>query len=79
MEIAFPYAGNLEVLHRPHEGKEVAGVVAVGLVGCVSKYIARSSRIRALQKVPHQLLEFRLKRLHPFVTGFVLHGGFSPF
>jgi hypothetical protein len=50
MEIAFPYAGNLEVLHRPHEGKEVAGVVAVGLVGCVSKYIARSSRIRASRR-----------------------------
>ena len=33
MEIAFPYAGNLEVLHRSHEGKEVAGVVVVGLRG----------------------------------------------
>jgi hypothetical protein len=50
MEIAFPYAGNLEVLYRPHEGKEVAGVVAVGLVGCVSKYIARSSRIRGSRR-----------------------------
>jgi hypothetical protein len=34
MEIAFPYAGNLEVLHRPHDGKEVAGEKPLALVGC---------------------------------------------
>ena len=31
MEIAFPHAGDFDVLNRPHQGKEVTSVVAIGL------------------------------------------------
>ena len=35
MEIAFPYAGNFEILQGAYEGEEVTGVIAVGLGGVV--------------------------------------------
>ena len=31
MEMAFPHAGDFEVLNRPHQGEEFTGVVAIGL------------------------------------------------
>jgi len=31
MEMAFPHGVDFEVLNRPHQGKEVTSVVAIGL------------------------------------------------
>mgnify|MGYP001126054858 CR=1 FL=1 len=31
MEMAFPHGVDFEVLNRPHQGKEVTGVVTIGL------------------------------------------------
>ena len=68
MEIAFPYVGNFEVLHGAGKGEEVAGVVAVGACRMCLQIYRPLLPHEVLQKVPQQLLEFRLERLYHLIT-----------
>ena len=52
MKIAFPYAGEFEVLHWSYQSQEVAGVVSVGACRvCLS--VHRPLLHKGLQKAPH--------------------------
>ena len=60
MEITFPHAGNFEVLHRPHQGKEITGVVTVSLGGMVFQvdlpFFLHEGRWQFLDQGPDLLL-----------------------
>jgi len=71
MEMAFPYTGNFEVLHRPHQGQEVTGVVAVGLGGMVFQVDLPFLLHEGLQKLLHHGLDPLLHFLYDFLAGFV--------
>jgi len=60
MEIAFPYAGNFEVLHWPHQGKEVASVVPVGFRGMVFQRDLPFLPDKGLQQLLCHGLPFRI-------------------
>ncbi len=70
IEFSFPHAGDTQVLHRVDEGEEVLRGVTVGLGGCSSRFMARSSR-RMLSKRPFTVTWIRSSTLCGLCAGFV--------
>jgi len=79
MEMAFPHGVDFEVLNRPHQGKEVTGVVTIGLGRMVLQVDLPFFLHEGLQELLCEGLDPLFHFFYDLLAGFVPYRGSPSF